>query len=285
MRGRIVKGIGGFYYVETGAGVLECKARGLFRKEGLVPAVGDEVELDEAEAVIARILPRRNHFIRPPIANVDLLVVVAAMKDPKPNLLAVDRFLVMAERHHTKALLCFNKCDLSTEEERGALEEIYEGVYPLCFLSAKEQTGLAAWKEALRGKTAALAGASGVGKSTLLNALLGSREMETGSISRKSRRGKHTTRHVELFHWSEGMIFDTPGFTSFDVLEVEEEEELQQFFPEIAPYAGSCRFDNCRHLAEPGCAVRQALQEGKIHPARYASYTALMKEIQEKRRF
>lgn len=287
MQGIIVRGVGGFYYVKTEDRVFQCRARGIFRKEGTVPCVGDYVKIapqDEEEAVIDEILPRRNQFIRPPIANVDCLVIVMAMRDPAPNLPTLDKFLVMAEKQHTEALLCLNKIDLVKESACLELAAVYEGLYPVLPVSGVTGQGVEELAAALAGKKSALAGPSGVGKSTLLNRLAGAGTMETGEVGRKSHRGKHTTRHVELFEWAGGLLFDTPGFTSFDVLEAEE-EELQFLYPEIAPLVGGCRFDNCRHLTEPGCRVREAAERGDIHPSRYGSYVNQLKEIQEKRKY
>lgn len=290
MEGTIVKGIGGFYYVRTGEGrEVECKARGIFRKDGITPYVGDKAEIslleeEEGKGVIREILPRKNQFIRPPVANVDCFVIVTAAAKPSPNLLVLDQFLIMAEEKRTEILLCFNKIDLVKEEKLARLRSIYEGLYPVFCVSGKTGEGVAQLKKAIGAKQAALAGPSGTGKSTLLNWMLGGVSMETGEISKKTGRGKHTTRHAQLFPAEGGgMLFDTPGFTSFDVLEAEE-EELAFLFPEMERLAGKCRYDNCRHLKEPDCAVRQALAQGRIHPSRYQSYEEFvsMKRRQKK---
>ncbi|MEA4987334.1 MAG: ribosome small subunit-dependent GTPase A [Anaerovorax sp.] len=288
MEGIILKGIAGFYYVSCGGNLYECKARGIFRKDGLVPHVGDYVHievLEDGKGIITEIHDRKNVFIRPPIANVDCFVVVCAATKPKPNLAIIDQFLVMAEENHTEVILCINKADLVKEEELNSLCEIYATLYPVCCVSGKNGFGIPDLKSKMEGKTCALAGPSGVGKSTLLNYLREDYAMETGEISEKTHRGKHTTRHAELFEMeSGGRVFDTPGFTSFDVLETDE-DELPFLFPEMVPYQGMCRYDNCRHLKEPSCAVTQAVDEGKIKESRYQSYMAMMKAIQEKRRF
>lgn len=282
MRGTIVKGIAGFYYVKSGETVYRCRAKGAFKEQGIKPAVGDEVRfqegVEEDNTLITEILPRKNVFIRPFVANVDCFVVVTAAKKPAPVLQVIDRFLVMAEKAGTDIVFAINKCDLKGRQEE--LREIYEPLYPVVCLGEGMEDGLEELKQLIKGRKAALAGASGVGKSTILNRLHAGELMETGSISRKSQRGKHTTRHSELFELDDAgtMIFDTPGFTSFDILEADA-EELQFLYPEIGAYAGKCRYDNCRHLAEPDCAVKRALEEGKINPSRYRSYKEQMEEI------
>ena len=296
LQGKIIKGIAGFYYVKSGDKVYRCKARGIFKERGIRPAVGDSVQVevieDNDDSLITEILPRRNCFIRPFISNVDCFVIVTAVTKPAPILPTIDRFLVMAEKAQTDIVLCINKCDLASEdgsrsqrkaaETKGELLEIYGSVYPVLCLDNKDEEGLQQLTELIRGKTAALAGASGVGKSTILNRLIPKAEMETGHISEKSQRGKHTTRHSELFTLDDSntMIFDTPGFTSFDILEADE-EELHHLYPDIAKYIGHCRYDNCRHMAEPDCGVKEAVDKGLIHPKRYESYKALMEEIRK----
>lgn len=290
MKGLIVKGIGGFYYVDTAAGIIEAKGRGIFKKDGITLAVGDIVELEiideeEKKGVINSIYPRKNQFIRPPIANVDTFVVVFAAAKPKPNLILVDKFLVMAEMHGVEAVICINKSDLVSPETLAEYKAIYEDIYPVIAVSARTGEGLDRLKEAISGKTAALAGPSGVGKSTILNALIPHANMETGSVSEKTKRGKHTTRHVEIFDAEGGgRIFDTPGFTSFEILEAEE-DNLMHYYPDIDKYSGGCYYDNCRHLKEPQCAVREALEDGKIHKLRYQSYAANMEEIKNRRKY
>lgn len=290
MEGLIVKGIGGFYYVDTGSEIIEAKGRGIFKKDGITLAVGDRVELeiiDEAEkkGVINSIYPRKNQFIRPPIVNVDTFVVVFAASKPKPNLVLVDKFLVMAEMHGVEAIICINKRDLVSPEILGEYKAIYENIYPVIAVSARTGEGMDELKNALSAKTAALAGPSGVGKSTIINALVPHANMETGSISEKTKRGKHTTRHAEIFKAEGGgRIFDTPGFTSFEIMEADE-ESLMHYYPDIERYSDGCFYDNCRHLKEPQCAVREALDEGKIHRLRYESYAANMEEIKNRRKY
>ncbi len=288
MKGIIVKGIAGFYYVKTEEKVFQCKARGIFKKEGITPYVGDEVnieKLDDDEAVINEILPRKNSFIRPPIANVDCFVIVAAAARPDPNPDIIDKFLVMAEKNHTDIIICINKIDLVTDEKRREIEEIYQDIYPLVSVCGKTGQGLEELAGLMQGRKCALAGPSGTGKSTLLNRLQSKYTVETGDISEKTKRGKHTTRHVELFETNFGaLLFDTPGFTSFDVLEAEE-DELHFLYPEMSALIGGCRYDNCRHIKEPDCCIREAVKQGKIHKSRYQSYVSQLKEIREKRKY
>ena len=290
MEGLIVKGIGGFYYVDTGSEIIEAKGRGIFKKDGITLAVGDRVELeiiDEAgrKGVINSIYPRKNQFIRPPIVNVDTFVVVFAASKPKPNLVLVDKFLVMAEMHGVEAVICINKSDLVSREELDEYRNVYDGIYPVIAVSARTGEGMDELKKAISGKTASFAGPSGVGKSTITNALVPHANMETGSISEKTKRGRHTTRHAEIFKAEGGgRIFDTPGFTSFEIMEADE-DSLMHYYPDIEHFSGDCYYDNCRHLKEPQCAVREALKEGKIHRLRYESYSANMEEIKNRRKY
>ncbi len=279
--GTIVKGIAGFYYVDTGSAVYECKARGIFKNTNLKPYVGDEVTIDLSSdtPVVREILKRRNVFERPPVANVEQFVFVSALKSPDPNFAVLDRFLTAAERMNVDVVICFNKTDLAGGQIRKEAEEIYAPVYPVVFSSAENGAGVEDLRPFLRDRKSALAGPSGVGKSTLLNSLIRGAGAETGSVSEKTNRGRHTTRHVELFRLEGGgMLFDTPGFMSFD-LPVMDEAELPYLFREFEQYEGSCRFGGCLHRGEPGCAVREAAQKGEIPAARYESYLAQLKEL------
>lgn len=289
MTGRIIKGIAGFYYVYVeGCGVYECKAKGVFRNRKVKPLVGDRVEIqviDEAEhkGNMEEILPRTSELIRPAVANVDQAMVIFAAAKPKPNLSLLDRFLISMEQKEVPSIICFNKIDEASEEELQRLKEIYGGCGSrLLFTSARYEQGVEKIRDLLRGKTTTVAGPSGVGKSTLINLLVPDAEMETGQISQKIDRGKHTTRHSELFRVEEdSYIFDTPGFSSLELIGMEK-EELRYYFPEFTPYEGSCRFQGCVHGQEPGCAVKEAVEQGMINRERYESYRLLFGELQEK---
>ena len=292
MQGKIIKGIAGFYYVHVVEfGVYECKAKGVFRKEKIKPLVGDVVVIDvldeeEKKGNIVEILERENELIRPAVANIDQALVVFAVTKPKPHFNLLDRFLIMMESKGIPVILCFNKKDIATEEEIQNLKDIYANCgYEIVFTSAHKQENIEMLKELLHDKTTAIAGPSGVGKSSLINLLQENVQMETGSISEKIERGKHTTRHSELI-WIEDntYIMDTPGFSSLYTNEFEK-EELKYYFTEFEPYEGTCRFLGCDHIHEPGCSVKEALEEGKIHPVRYENYLEMYKELKEKKRY
>ena len=292
MQGKIVKGISGFYYVHVvESGIYECKAKGIFRQQKMKPLVGDDVEIDiiseeKKTGNVAAILPRKNALIRPAVANVDQALLIFAAASPNPNFNLLDRFLVMMGRQDVPVILCFNKCDLITEEQQQEIAAIYEASgCKILFVSAKKELGLKELQEILEGKTTTVAGPSGVGKSSLINLLAPEACMETGEISKKIERGRHTTRHAELIQFKgDGYIMDTPGFSSLYLPEMEK-EELQDCYPEFAAFEPYCRFQGCSHISEPDCGVKEALSEGKIHPVRYENYCQLYGELKDRKKY
>lgn len=292
MQGKIVKGIAGFYYIHVaGSGVYECKAKGAFRREKIRPLVGDNVEIEileekEKTGNIIRVFTRSNELIRPAVANIDQVLLVFAVVKPNPHYNLLDRFLVMMEDKLLPVILCFNKTDIATDAQIEELRTIYGRCgYPTVFTSVQEEENISRIRERLKGKTTAIAGPSGVGKSSIINLLQPKAQMETGEISHKIERGRHTTRHSELFPVDEdSYIMDTPGFSSLYVNDFEK-EELKYYFPEFAEYEGACRFHGCDHVHEPGCLVKQAVEEGKIHHIRYEDYTEMYEELKSRRRY
>ena len=294
MQGKIIKGIAGFYYVDVAeSGVYECKAKGIFRKEKKKPLVGDNVEievLDEKEKTgnLIQILPRKNELIRPAAANVDQALVIFAVRQPDPNYQLLDRFLITMEQQEIPSIICFNKKDLAEQEELDQMYQIYISCgYHVLLTSAEQEEGISQIRKILEGKTTVVAGPSGVGKSSLTNLLQEEVSMETGEISKKLKRGRHTTRHAQLLTVGEHTyLMDTPGFSSLFV-ERMEKEELRFHYPEFVEYEGKCRFQGCVHVHEPECAVKQAVEEGKIHRQRYENYVSFYEELkeQEKRRY
>lgn len=292
MQGKIIKGIAGFYYVYTEQyGILECKAKGIFRKDKIKPLVGDNVEVEllseaEAEGNIIEIKERKNALIRPAVANIDQALVIFAAASPEPNLNLLDRFLITMDRQQIETCICFNKRDCIDEEKEACLRKIYEPCgYKMFFISAKYGEGIDKIRQQLLHKTTTVAGPSGVGKSSLINQLQETVQMETGAISEKIQRGKHTTRHSELIHiQNDTFIMDTPGFSSLSVGDVEK-EELRDCFPEFTEYEPYCRFQGCAHLKEPGCGVKQALTEQKISQMRYDNYVQIYEELKEKKKY
>ena len=292
MQGKIIKGIAGFYYIYAEDGnIYECKAKGIFRKDNFKPLVGDNVEItvlneEEKEGSVTSILPRRNSLIRPAVANVDQAFLIFAMENPKPNFLLLDRFLIMMKQQEIPAVICFNKKDVGEKEEMEKLYEIYTGCgYRVVLSSTDEGEGMDEIHEILKGKTTVVAGPSGVGKSSITNCMQGEVQMETGEISKKLKRGKHTTRHSQVIPVEKNtFLVDTPGFSSLYLTDMKE-EELRDYFPEFVMYEPQCRFQGCMHIHEPGCAVKKALSEGKISQQRYDNYLALYEELKEKRRY
>ncbi|MBP3815236.1 MAG: ribosome small subunit-dependent GTPase A [Firmicutes bacterium] len=290
-KGIVVKGIGGFYFVDTGKEVFRTRGRGILKRDKSLIMVGDMVEATpplpgDDDGVILNVFPRKNSFSRPPVANLDKLVVTFSVADPKPNLEVIDRLLVMAESKEIDPLVCINKADKSIEGEVEKLYKIYSPIYPTVVTCCKDNEikGIDELKALIGESKAALAGPSGVGKSSLTNLLIPEAEMETGDISKKTQRGKHTTRHVELFSVGEGYLYDTPGFTSFDLQDIKE-NELQDYFPEIKEAARDCKFPDCFHLKEPECGVKSALDKGLIAQERYNSYVSCLEEIRKNSKY
>lgn len=291
MTGKIIKGIAGFYYVYTTLGLVECKAKGSFRNKKLKPLVGDDVELeiiDEAllKGNIIDICDRKNSLIRPASANIDQAMIIFAIVKPDPNYNLLDKFLIYMQQQDIPTVVCFNKKDIASVEEMEELKYAYEGCgCEVIFVSGANKEGLDIIHRALEGKTTVMAGPSGVGKSTIINALYPEANMETGEISRKIERGKHTTRHAELFALSEDtFIMDTPGFTSLELQNIEK-EELWEYYKEFAEYERNCKFGGCAHISEPVCGIKDAVSEGKISSIRYKNYKLLYEDIKSKKKY
>ena len=296
VQGTIIKGIAGFYYVEAGKTIYECKARGKFRKENMIPLIGDKVKISikeeenstdrYLEGTIEEILPRTNSLIRPPVSNVDQAMVVFSVTYPQIHLDLLDRFLIHIEREHIIPYIVLNKIDEGNKESYQYIVDRYTKVgYEVICLSAKKKLNTDILMPKLQGKTTVFAGPSGVGKSTLINTIEESFKLETGEVSEKIKRGKHTTRHVELMPLKiGGFVLDTPGFTSLQ-LEGIDADDLKYYFIEFAPYEGTCKFSGCTHTHEPGCKVKEALAEGVISEERYNSYMTYYKQLKDTRRW
>lgn len=292
MEGKIVKGIAGFYYVHVvGHGLYECKAKGIFRKRKIKPLIGDNVKIDvldekEMTGNIIEILERKNELIRPAVSNIDQAMVIFAAAEPNPNFNLLDRFLLLMGKQEVPVIICFNKRDIVGEKELGLLYETYEKCgYRILFTSTYTKEGMELVREQLEGKTTVLAGPSGVGKSSMMNLLQPKAHMETGEVSEKIKRGRHTTRHSEIIHIEENTyVMDTPGFSSIWIDQFEK-EELKDYFTEFLEFEPECKFQGCVHINEPICGVKQALAEGKISKIRYENYVNLYEELKEKRKY
>ncbi len=286
--GIILQSIGGFYVVEAADAVYTCRARGVFRKEGITPVAGDHVQiavLEEGKGSIEEVLPRKNGLVRPPVANLDHLVLVASVAEPAPNRLVLDTMIALAERQEIEPVMVISKTDLLDGED---LYQTYRLAGLDCYrVSMADPATVEPLRKRLQGSVSVFTGNSGVGKSSLLNLLEPHLELETGEISRKLGRGRHTTRTATLFPLEGGGYWvDTPGFSSLDLERLDwiSKEELPHCFREFTPYWGQCRFGtSCLHIREPGCAVREALEQGKIAPSRYESYVALYQEVKDKK--
>lgn len=292
MKGKIIKGIAGFYYVHVeNHGTYECKAKGILRNKKVKPLVGDDVNMDVVDEEkllgnISGILPRRNHVLRPEVANVDQAVIIFAVREPEPNINLLTRFIVRMQMEHVDTVICFNKTDIGDEKRTGELGDIFANSgCPVIFTSTYEERGLDGLRQILKGKTTVLAGPSGVGKSSITNRINPALSVKTGEISEKIQRGRHTTRHSELFYAEDNTyIMDTPGFTTLYINEISA-EELRHYFHEFNQYEGECRFHGCVHINEPDCAVKRAVSEGKIHKMRYQNYQDIYQELKSIRRY
>ena len=286
--GRIIKGVGGNYYVSAKGKIYKCSARGKFRKAKITPTVGDYVQFtildeNECEGALDTIEKRKNILLRPRVANIDCAIITFAATSPDINRDLLDRFLILAETQNIpKVIICINKSDLVSQEEKDAFANIYEPYYKVVFTSAEKNIGIDQLKEEIHGCESVFAGPSGVGKSSLINRLIPESNRQTGEISRKIERGKHTTRQVELLRADEETyIVDSPGFTSLS-LDFLQSEELENYFREFKPYLNKCRFNDCRHSQEPDCAVKE--QVGKdINKERYDSFVSLYEELKQRR--
>ena len=284
LKGKILKGIGGFYYIEAAGVVYECKARGVFRKQKITPLVGDEVSVTirhDGENTIDTIYPRKNFLVRPPVANIEQLFILSAACNPGPNLYLIDKMTAIAINKGIEPIVVFTKSDLM---DLSKYTEIYRhaGFKTACVSSVSGE-GLESIKDWISGKVSAFTGNSGVGKSTLLNSICEGLNLDTGEISEKLGRGRHTTRAVELHKVCSGFVADTPGFSSFDIEKNESIniDNLQYCFPEFQPYLGECKFVSCSHTVDKGCAILEALNEGKIEKSRHESYKTMYSEAKE----
>ena len=291
MQGKIIKGIAGFYYVYVeNSGTYECKAKGIFRNQSIKPLVGDNVEIDiidkqEKVGNVVNILPRNNELIRPAVANIEQAMIIFAVKQPNPNLNLLDKFLVMMEYQNIDTVICFNKTDIGDDSFMEKLRWIYTSAgYTVVFASTTDNKGIEEVKGLLHGKSTVLAGPSGVGKSSMLNVLTNNYTMETGGVSQKIGRGRHTTRHSEIFAIAKDTyVFDTPGFSSLFVPGMTK-EALEDCFPEFEEYKNKCRFIGCAHINEPDCQIKEAVADGHISDSRYRNYQLMYDELNNQKR-
>jgi ribosome biogenesis GTPase len=291
MNGKITKGIAGFYYVHVPElGVVECKARGIFRNKKIKPLIGDNVEIEvvdeeQLKGNIVSINKRINQLIRPTVANINQAVIVFSVDNPSPNFNLLDRFIVMTEKENIKSIVCFNKIDLDLEKAKEYKEIYLKAGYDVYLTSTKQNIGVDKLIKALNDRTTVFAGPSGVGKSSLLNKFQTDIILETGAVSEKIKRGKHTTRHAELISFNkDSYVVDTPGFSSLSINDIKE-EDLKNYFIEFNNYEANCRFNGCNHLSEPDCCVKKAVKDNEIADSRYNSYSVLYEELKNIRRW
>lgn len=284
MNGKIIKGIGGFYYIKTEEGLIECKARGKFRHKDIKPMVGDNVtiKIENGKGVIEEIHKRTSELVRPTVANVSLAFIVFAVKNPDINFDLLNKFLVLCEYNNIEVIVCLNKIDLVSEEEREEIKKRINDIgYEVLFINAKQGIGLERLKEKIEGNVTVFCGPSGAGKSTLINKLADKEHMETGKVSEKLGRGKHTTRHSELIEVANGYIVDTPGFSTLEIKDLMDKNSLKYCFPEFSEYNDNCKYRGCLHNKEPKCALKDAVEEGKVNRYRYNFYIKSLEEIIE----
>ena len=284
MNGKIIKGIGGFYYIKTEEGLIECKARGKFRHKDIKPMVGDNVtiQIENGKGVIEEIHKRTSELVRPTVANVSLAFIVFAVKNPDINFDILNKFLVLCEYNNIEVIVCLNKIDLVSEEEREEIKKRINDIgYEVLFINAKQGIGIERLKEKMNGNVTVFCGPSGAGKSTLINQLADKEHMQTGNVSEKLGRGKHTTRHSELIEVAQGYIVDTPGFSTLEIKDLMDKNSLKYCFPEFSEYNDNCKYRGCLHYKEPKCALKDAVEEGKVNKYRYDFYIKSLEEIME----
>ena len=286
VQGIVLRSIGGFYYVEAADTVYTCRARGIFRRHGITPVAGDRVMIsvkEDGTGMLEEVLERKNVLVRPPVANLDVLVLVASVCHPRTNTLVLDKMIAVAEKKGICPIIVINKSDLGDPTE---LEKIYHSTGLECFtVSANDPQSLIPLRQRLAGQICVFAGNSGVGKSSILNGIDPTLELSTGEISEKLGRGRHTTRTATLYHFADGYVVDTPGFSSLDMEQVESisKDELADCFREFEPHIGRCRFIGCAHYREPKCAVRAAVESGEIAQSRYDSYVLMYEAVKDKK--
>ena len=291
MQGKIIRGIGGFYYINAGNSIYECKAKGSFRKDGIRPLVGDDCIIDILDeknrlANITSILPRHSEIIRPAVANVDQAMIIFAISRPEPNFNLLDRFIIQISQKDLPCIIVINKMDLADDDQRREIEEAYVTCgCKVVFTSVSNREGVEEIRKLIKGKTTTVAGPSGVGKSSMINLLQSAVKMQTGVLSDKIDRGKHTTRHSELIPIDEDTyILDTPGFSSLNLFDVST-DTLKDYYYEFEEYAAECRFLDCKHISEPDCGVKKAVESGEVSRLRYENYLTLYRECKEKRKY